>query len=70
MDADLAEKLHRRFRRMESIDSSSECSSSNGNGTIDEFEFDYSRPVIFNPFLEYNEFSRKQILKLMNTFEK
>ncbi len=78
MDADLAEKLHRRIRRIESVESSSETSSINGNGgIIDEFDFisstvnyEYQRPTIFNPYLEYNEFSRKQIQNLMQIFEK
>ncbi len=78
MDADLAEKLHRRIRRIESVESSSETSSINGNGINDEFEFyssttthdEYQRPTVFNPYLEYNEFSRKQIQNLMVIFEK
>jgi hypothetical protein len=80
MDADLAEKLHRRIRRIESVESSSETSSINGNGINDEFELyssttttthdEYQRPTVFNPYLEYNEFSRKQIQNLMVIFEK
>ena len=71
MDADLAEKLHRRIRRIESVESSSETSSTN------ELEFcssstneDYQRPTVFNPYLECNEFSRKQIQSLMEIFDK
>lgn len=81
MDADLAQKLNRRIRRIESFESSSESSSVNGNshGTIDETESlsssssvngDYQRPTVFNPYTEYTEFSRKQIQSLMQTFEK
>jgi hypothetical protein len=77
MDADLAEKLHRRIRRIESVESSSETSSINGNGITDELDFclsttndEYQRPTVFNPYLEYNEFSRKQIQNLMQIFEK
>jgi hypothetical protein len=77
MDADLAEKLNRRIRRIESVESSSETSSINGNGIIDELDFissttnyEYQRPIIFNPYIEYNEFSRKQIQNLMKTFDK
>lgn len=79
MDADLAEKLHRRIRRMESMDSSSETSSMNGSGMNDEFDsplslssisYDYQRPAVFNPYTEYQEFSRKQIQQLMQTFDK
>jgi hypothetical protein len=77
MDADLAEKLHRRIRRIESVESSSETSSTNGYGITDELEFcssltneDYQRPTVFNPYLEYNEFSRKQIQSLMEIFDK
>lgn len=81
MDADLAQKLNRRIRRIESFESSSESSSINGNsiGTVDEQESlsssssvngDYQRPTVFNPYTEYTEFSRKQIQGLMQTFEK
>ena len=79
MDADLAEKLHRRIRRMESMDSSSETSSMNGSGMNDEFDsplslsstsYDYQRSTVFNPYTEYQEFSRKQIQQLMQTFDK
>ncbi len=77
MDADLAEKLNRRIRRIESVESSSETSSINGNGMIDELDFissttnyEYQRPIIFNPYIVYNEFSRKQIQNLMKTFDK
>jgi hypothetical protein len=70
MDADLAEKLNRRIRRIESIESS----SINGNGITNEFDLpspsasdEYQRSIVFNP---YNEFSRQQIQKLMQTFEK
>ncbi len=76
MDADLAEKLNRRIRRIESVESSSETSSTNGNGINDELEFlsstnyEYQRPFVFNPYVEYHEFSRKQIQNLMQTFEK
>ncbi len=77
MDADLAEKLNRRIRRIESVESSSETSSINGNGMIDELDFissttnyEYQRRIIFNPYIEYNEFSRKQIQNLMKTFDK
>ena len=76
MDADLAEKLTRRIRRIESVESSSETSSINGNGTIDEIDssfsltnHEYRRPLVFNPYMEYHEFSRKQIQKLMQIFE-
>jgi len=83
MDADLAQKLNRRIRRIESFESSSESSSITGNscgaGTIDEPDSplssssascDYQRAVVFNPYTEYTEFSRKQIQSLMQTFEK
>jgi len=84
MDADLAQKLNRRIRRIESFESSSETSSINGNshgtGTNDDSDSplssssascsDYQRPVVFNPYTEYTEFSRKQIQNLMQTFEK
>jgi len=84
MDADLAQKLNRRIRRIESFESSSETSSINGGnsygtGTNDESDSplssssascDYQRPIVFNPYTEYNEFSRKQIQSLMQTFEK
>jgi hypothetical protein len=77
MDADLAEKLNRRIRRIESVESSSETSSINGNGINDELDFlssttnyEYQRPMVFNPYLEYNEFSRKQIQNLMQIFDK
>jgi hypothetical protein len=83
MDADLAQKLSRRIRRIESVESSSETSSINGNsygtGTTDEPDSplssppascDYQRSVVFNPYTEYTEFSRKQIQSLMQTFEK
>lgn len=77
MDADLAEKLNRRIRRIESIESSSESSSINGNGFIDDIDVSYplsnyesQRSNVFNPFLEYSEFSRNQIQNLMNTFDK
>jgi len=70
MDADLAEKLNRRIRRIESIESS----SINGNGITNELDLpspsaseEYQQPIVFNP---YNEFSRQQIQKLMQTFEK
>jgi len=83
MDADLAEKLNRRIRRIESVESSSETSSINGNsygtGINDEPDsplssssasYEYQRPIVFNPYNEFNEFSRKQILSLMQTFDK
>jgi hypothetical protein len=84
MDADLAQKLNRRIRRIESFESSSETSSINGNsygtGITDDPDSplssssaasgDYQRPIVFNPYTEYNEFSRKQIQSLMQTFEK
>jgi len=83
MDADLAQKLNRRIRRIESFESSSETSSTTGNsygtGTNDDPDSplssssascDYQRPVVFNPYTEYTEFSRKQIQSLMQTFEK
>ena len=84
MDADLAHKLNRRIRRIESFESSSETSSINGNscgtGTTDEqpdsplssssASCDYQRSAVFNPYTEYTEFSRKQIQSLMQTFEK
>lgn len=79
MDADLAQKLSRRIRRIESAESSSETSSINGTATTDEPDSplssssascDYQRPSVFNPYTEYNEFSRKQIQSLMQTFEK
>ena len=83
MDADLAHKLNRRIRRIESVESSSETSSINGNsygtGTHDEPDSplssssasgEYQRPAVFNPYTEYTEFSRKQIQSLMQTFDK
>jgi hypothetical protein len=83
MDADLAQKLNHRIRRIESFESSSETSSINGNsyGTNNNDDpdsslssssasGDYQRPVVFNPYSEYTEFSRKQIQSLMKTFEK
>ncbi|CAF0980918.1 unnamed protein product [Rotaria sordida] len=83
MDADLAQKLSQRIRRIESAESSSETSSINGNsygtGTNDESDSplssssascEYHRPVVFNPYTEYSEFSRKQIQSLMQTFNK
>jgi len=83
MDADLAQKLNRRIRRIESVESSSETSSINGNsygtGITDEPDSplssssascEYQRPLVFNPYTEYGEFSRKQIQSLMQTFEK
>lgn len=77
MDADLAEKLHRRIRRIESVESSSETSSINGNGIAEELDFfastiteECQRPTAFNPYLEYNEFSRKQIQSLLQIFER
>jgi hypothetical protein len=78
MDADLVEKLNRRIRRIESVKSSSETSSINGNGINDELDclsssttnYEYQRPIIFNPYTEYTEFSRKQIQNLMKTFDK
>ena len=68
MDADLAEKLHRRIRRMESVESSSETSSTTGNAISEEFDLFPS--TIFNPYVEYHEFSRKQIQSLMQIFDK
>lgn len=68
MDADLAEKLHQRIRRMQSVESSSETSSTTGNGTSEEF--DPIPSTIFNPYVEYHEFSRKQIQNLMQLFDK
>ncbi|CAF2312859.1 unnamed protein product [Rotaria sp. Silwood2] len=77
MDADLAEKLNRRIRRIESVESSSETSSINGNGIVDDIDlsfsltnYEYQRSYVFNPYTEYNEFSRKQIQNLMQTFDK
>ncbi|CAF4704702.1 unnamed protein product, partial [Rotaria sp. Silwood1] len=77
MDADLAEKLNRRIRRIESVESSSETSSINGNGIIDDIDLscsltncEYQRSCLFNPYVEYHEFSRKQIQSLMQTFDK
>lgn len=83
MDADLAQKLNQRIRRIESVESSSETSSINGNsysgGANDESDSplssssascDYHRSVVFNPYTEYTEFSRKQIQSLMQTFDK
>ncbi|CAF1035207.1 unnamed protein product, partial [Rotaria sordida] len=77
MDADLAEKLNQRIRRIESVESSSETSSINGNGMIDDIDlsysltnYEYQRSDIFNPYTEYNEFSRKQIQNLMQIFDK
>ncbi|CAF4366668.1 unnamed protein product, partial [Adineta steineri] len=32
--------------------------------------YEYQRPIVFNPYTEYTEFSRKQIQSLMQTFEK
>jgi hypothetical protein len=79
MDADLAQKLNRRIRRIESVESSSETSS-NGYGTNVNDECDsplssssasgeYQRSSSFNPYTEYTEFSRKQIQSLMQTFD-
>ncbi|CAF4465339.1 unnamed protein product [Rotaria sp. Silwood2] len=83
MDSDLAQKLSQRIRRIESAESSSETSSINGNsygtGTNDESDSplssssasgEYHRSVVFNPYTEYSEFSRKQIQSLMQTFNK
>ena len=83
MDADLAQKLNQRMRRIESVESSSETSSINGSsygtGTNDEADsplssssasYEYQRPIVFNPYTEYSEFSRKQIQSLMQTFDK
>jgi len=85
MDAELAQKLSRRIRRIESAESSSETSSINGSsgiGTHDEpdspqssssaasVNFEHQRSVVFNPYTEYTEFSRKQIQSLMQTFDK
>jgi hypothetical protein len=78
MDADLAQKLNRRIRRMESFESSSESSSVNTNNNDDQdsslssstASCDYQRSTVFNPYTEYTEFSRKQIQNLMKTFEK
>ncbi|CAF2994486.1 unnamed protein product [Rotaria socialis] len=77
MDADLAEKLNRRIRRIESVESSSETSSTTGNGLADDIDLTYpltnyesQRSNAFNPYIEYNEFSRKQIQNLMQTFDK
>jgi hypothetical protein len=74
MDADLADKLNRRIRRIESVESSSDTSSINGNGINDETDvsttYEYQRSGVFNPYTEYNEFSRKQIQNLMQTFDK
>jgi hypothetical protein len=75
MDTDLAEKLNRRMRRLESVESSSETSSTNGvNDEMDYLcsttNYEYQRPIIFNPYIEYQEFSRKQIQNLMQTFDK
>lgn len=77
MDADLAEKLSRRIRRMESVESSSETSSTNGNGSIDDIDFSFSltsyecqRTYDLNPTDKYNDLSRKQIHNLRETFDK
>jgi len=73
MDADLVEKLNRRIRRIESVKSSSETYGINdeldclSSSTIN---YEYQRPIIFNPYTEYTEFSRKQIQNLMKTFDK
>jgi hypothetical protein len=74
MDADLAEKLNRRIRRIESTESSSETSSINGNGINDELDlsinYEYQRSIVFHPYIEYKEFSRKQIQNLRQIFDK
>lgn len=84
MDAELAQKLNRRIRRIESFESSSESSSITGNscstGNNDDPDSPSSssstngdchqRTIVFNPYTEYTEFSRKQIQSLMQTFEK
>jgi hypothetical protein len=77
MDADLAEKLNQRIRRIESVESSSETSSINGNGINDELDFssssihcEYQRSIVFHPYIEYKEFSRKQIQNLRQIFDK
>ncbi|CAF0983763.1 unnamed protein product [Adineta steineri] len=72
MDADLAEKLYQRIRRIESVESSSETSSINGiiednDQLISSTYFESQRSSISNP---YDEFSRKQIQNLRQIFEK
>lgn len=75
MDADLVEKLNRRMRRLQSVESSSETSSISGTNDESDYlsstiNYEYQRSTIFNPYVEYQEFSRKQIQNLMQTFEK
>lgn len=85
MDAELAQKLNRRIRRIESFESSSESSSITGNSCSTGINDDpdsplssssaasgecHQRTIVFNPYTEYTEFSRKQIQSLMQTFEK